>query len=394
MIVFDKTKQKACEEMLQKLVSQNTAQPEGNEKALVDDIEGFFGENVEKIRYNHGGNRASLVLKFKGLKEGGIAFVGHLDTVPLGRADEWLHEPLGAIVEGGIMYGRGTADMKAGVCAMLMTALYLQEQGIILERPVYFCFTADEEHGGIGIREIIESGILNQIDTAVICEPTSNHIGIAEKGALWLQVDGEGVAAHGSNPLAGTNALECLIKIKEKLDLHMKQEIEDPLLGNSTISLTKLQGGTGKNVIPGTGVMEMDIRTIPGNNHQEILKFVKSACEDIQKEQRNFKYKIQVLNNRAPVCVQEKNPTAAEFQEVAKNMGIDAEYKGLFCYTDVSMMIPPLDIPFIIFGPGEGEQAHKINEHISLESVKKYSDIYITYILNYYGVSYERKKSN
>lgn len=49
------------------------------------------------------------------------------------------------------------------------------------------------------------------------------------------------------------------------------------------------------------------------------------------------------------------------------------------------MMIPPLDVPFIIFGPGEAEQAHKTNEHISLQAVKKYSDIYITYLLNYDG---------
>lgn len=386
MKIFDKTNLEECEKLLRDLVSQDTSQPAGNEKVLVDKIDAFFGEAVEKTRYFHGGNRASFVLKFPGKEtEGGIAFVGHLDTVPFGEMESWYHEPLGAVTEDGIMYGRGTADMKAGVCAMLMTALYLQEQKPALKKSVYFCFTADEEQKGIGIGEIIDSGILDHIDAAVICEPSSDRIGIGEKGALWLRVCGEGVAAHGSNPTAGTNTLDCLIEVKEKLESYMNQETEHALLGRSTISLTKMQGGTGMNVIPGEGVMEMDIRTIPGSDHQEILKFVEEACQAIGREGKNFKYQIEVLNNRVPVCAQEKNPTACEFQEIAEKLGVKAECTGLLYYTDVSMMIPPLDVPFIIFGPGEAEQAHKTNEHISLQAVKKYSDIYITYLLNYDG---------
>lgn len=385
MIIFDNTKLKTCENLLTELVCQNTSQPEGNEKALVDKIEVLFGESVEKKRYDHGQNRASLVLKFDGQGEGGIAFVGHLDTVPFGEPEGWFHNPLSAVVENGIMYGRGAADMKGGVCAMLVTALYLQEQKPLLRKPVYFCFTADEEQGGIGIQAIIQSGILDFIEAAVICEPSSERIGIAEKGALWLRVLAEGMAAHGSNPSVGTNALDCLIEVKERLEAYMGQEAKHELLGNSTISLTKLQGGTGMNVIPGNGVMEMDIRTIPGSDHREILKFAEKACQEIQKERKNFKYEIQVLNNRVPVCAPEENPTAAGFRQTAEYLGIHAEYKGLLYYTDVSMMIPPLDIPFVIFGPGEAEQAHKTNEHVSLQSVKTFSDIYITYLLNYYG---------
>ncbi|XCP86089.1 M20 family metallopeptidase [Roseburia hominis] len=386
MLVFNQTKIEKCEEILGYLVSWDTRQPEGNEKEIVDYIEMLFGDTVEKEVYLHSPKRASLVLKFDGeQKDGGIAFVGHLDTVSYENPDDWKYNPLEAVVEDGVMYGRGTADMKSGVCAMILAALYLQEQKVKLKKPVYFCFTADEERGGIGIQKIIESGILNTIDAAIICEPSSRKIGIGEKGALWLQVTATGAAAHGSNPSAGTNALDCLIEIKTMLDSYMTKENGDSMLGKSTISLTKMNGGTGTNIIPVYGSMELDIRTIPETKNSEILEFLETACKEVQRKNREFKYGIHILNNRGSVCTKEDNPFVQDFKTAVESLEIEANCAGLKYYTDASQMIPPLNIPFIIFGPGEAEQAHKTNEHVSLHSVKECSDIYITYLINYCG---------
>ena len=118
----------------------------------------------------HGGKRGSLVVKIKGRREGkGTAFAGHLDTVACEADKDWIYAPLNAAVENGILYGRGAADMKGGVAAMMLTAEYLLSRGERPEEPVFFFFTADEEKDGIGARTLVEKGYMDQVGKLFIC---------------------------------------------------------------------------------------------------------------------------------------------------------------------------------------------------------------------------------
>lgn len=106
----------------------NTCQPEGNEGKLADVILEMLPENIVYKKINHSKTRASLIIKVNGeTEEGGIAFVGHMDTVACGDYSQWSYPPHDAIVKGDILYGRGSADMKGGDAAMILALKWMLE---------------------------------------------------------------------------------------------------------------------------------------------------------------------------------------------------------------------------------------------------------------------------
>lgn len=232
-----------CENLLKELVQINTCQPEGNEEKLVDAIIEKLPENMTCIKIPHTKDRASLIVKVVGKQDkGGVAFVGHIDTVACDKIEEWKFPPHQAIVKEDVMYGRGTADMKGGVVAMLMVMKQLFEEERIPEKSVYFCFTADEENNGIGIQSIVDGKYLENVEEVVICEPSDEKISICEKGALWLEVSVEGVASHASRPNLGINALEIAMDLAAELKKSIMKMGMHPILGEATVSVTKMQG--------------------------------------------------------------------------------------------------------------------------------------------------------
>ena len=124
-----------CKQILQKLVQINTCQPEGNEGKLADGILEMLPENIVYKKINHSKTRASLIIKVNGeTEEGGIAFVGHMDTVACGDYSQWSYPPHDAIVKGDILYGRGSADMKGGDASMILALKWILETK---KRPKY-----------------------------------------------------------------------------------------------------------------------------------------------------------------------------------------------------------------------------------------------------------------
>src|SRR5699024_6075010 len=197
--------------ILEKLVKINTTNLPGNEMDAVNAILSFFPE--ERTTYeiiDHGKNRGSLMITIPGeVQNRSLAFVGHIDTVPVSDAGDWKYPPFDAMVDNErILHGRGSADMKGGVTAMIAAALYFIEKDITPPNTLKFCFTADEESGGMGAIGIGEKGYLNDAEAMIIPEPTKEGIGISEKGALWLSISVTGKAVHGSRPDLGINAVE------------------------------------------------------------------------------------------------------------------------------------------------------------------------------------------
>ena len=116
-----------CKEVLQRLVRINSCQPKGNEKEVVETILSYFPKDIEKEIIDHGNDRQTLIIKIKGESEtGGVAFVGHTDTVAYGDMSRWTFAPLEAHEHNGYISGRGTADMKGGDTSMIATALEIR----------------------------------------------------------------------------------------------------------------------------------------------------------------------------------------------------------------------------------------------------------------------------
>ena len=374
-----------CQNVLEQLVRIDTRQPEGNEADLVQWIQNFLPAGVEQVRINHSPNRASLIVKMEGReKTGGAAFIGHLDTVAYSEPKQWKYPPLQAVTEDGILYGRGSADMKGGVAAMLLSMRWIAENKKQLRTPVYFCFTADEEMNGIGVRAVRDSGYLDGIREAVICEPSGERIGTCEKGALWVRIAIHGVASHASRPELGVNAIDHAIWLFESLKKEIDKGDTHEILGRSTVSVTRMNGGIMTNIIPSEVEMELDIRTIPGVSHQGLLNLIEQLKKEMCTIKPELRMEVEVLNDRSALESSRNHPFVEGFLKSAALSDIHTDKKGLCFYTDASQLIPKLEVPFVIAGPGEDEMAHRMNEAISLESVARYTECYCRYVDEHY----------
>ncbi|MEI3598667.1 MULTISPECIES: M20 family metallopeptidase [unclassified Oceanobacillus] len=372
-----------CEEILKSLVQTNTTNPPGNEMELVRLILNLFnGYPIDYEVLEHGNNRGSLVITIEGEKKNqSIAFIGHLDTVPVTDEQDWKYPPFEAKVVEDYLHGRGSVDMKGGVTSMIVTALYLVRNSITPPQTVKFCFTADEESDGIGVVATREAGLLNDTKRLIIPEPTNEKIGLGEKGALWLRIRVNGKATHGSRPELGSNAVEHLVDFISafKNSVHLLKD--NRILGDSTVQVTQIAGGVKTNIIPDRCEATLDIRTIPGNDHKKIINTAISIAENMSKKLPGTNVKIQIENNRPPIMMEEDAAIVKEMKGVYEELNIPVETKGMQFYTDASQVVPQLNIPFVIIGPGEEEMAHQKNERVAISSVKKMGLVYLNYIL-------------
>ncbi|WP_130805834.1 M20 family metallopeptidase [Senegalia massiliensis] len=369
--------------ILQRLSKIDSTQPEGNEKDVVIEILYIFKDyDIDYKMIDHGKNRASLVITLEGKdNDNSIAFLGHIDTVPVEDYEKWIYPPFDGVIEQGYMYGRGTADMKGGVTSMILTLLYLLENNITPSNKIKFCFTADEEANGIGILAVKENNILDDTKAIFVAEPSNEKIGLAEKGALWLEVNVEGLSAHGSRPELGVNAIEYLFDYIEKFKCRIKNNEVNQLLGKTTISINKFNGGIGTNVIPTEAKANIDIRTIPGHSHDEIIDISESIAQDMMNDKSNLNIKIDVENNRPAIETKRDERFIKNIEQIFKQLKYDFDYKGIYFYTDASQVIPDIKVPFVILGPGDDKMAHQRNEKIKLSSISNITEIYINYIL-------------
>lgn len=369
-----------CGDLLKTLVRMDTCQPNPGEERMVKLLAGLFPETAEKKIIRHGEGRASLIVRLPGEARGGVAFVGHMDTVACGDETAWKYPPLEAKEENGVIWGRGTADMKGGLVSMIAACRHLLESGAKLKKDIVLCFTADEEVGGLGALAVAEEETLHQAETVIVAEPSNENIGICEKGALWLKISAVGALAHGSRPEIGVNGVEKLMEFERRFRKIVPVSEEHVFLNHTTMAVTKLNGGIMTNVIPANAVMEIDMRTLPSVSHDKLLTQAGDICAEMMEECPKLSLKVEIINNRPAVEVAADHPFVEEMKAACEKAAITPVVKGLYFYTDASQIIPKTKAPFVIFGPGEDTMAHQFNEHIEIDSMVRVAKAYVEYM--------------
>ncbi|MEA4912772.1 MAG: M20 family metallopeptidase [Oscillospiraceae bacterium] len=375
MIKTDTTNTEECAALLAQLIGANTAQPAGNEAALCDFIEARYkNEPALRVRrLEHGGCRASLLIEAGPENTPATVFLGHLDTVAAGPAAAWDGDPFEARFDGDTVFGRGAADMKGGVAAMLLALDSLDADA--LKRRVVFGFTADEENGGLGARTLADSGALDGASEFFVCEPSSGALGLCEKGALWLRLTAQGRSCHASRPALGDNAAEKLIGLIDAVRAAAAGQTH-VLLGGSTVSLTGFHAGVMTNVVPPQAEATLDIRTVPALKNSALLESIRAAAAGKETE-------VEVLNDRPALESSADAPFVRRVRALAREAELPAGDKGICYYTDASLILPRCPAPFVIFGPGDDAQCHTANERGSVRSVAQFAAIYRAYIERY-----------
>jgi succinyl-diaminopimelate desuccinylase len=307
-----------------------------------------------------------------------ICFAGHIDTVPVGDIP-WEKDPFGDDTDSDEdrIYGRGASDMKGGVASMLAAGLELATAAD-RRAGITFVVTSGEETGSQGAKYLAGlGGALGKAGALIIPEPTSNRLVIAHKGALWLRAKTSGVAAHGSMPEQGVNAIYKAVDAVDKLREVSFHGVSHSILGTPTLNVGRIFGGTKINMIPDEAVLEIDIRMVPGQTGERVIDELKTAVGP--------GVVFQTLLNLDPVA---SDLSDRWIQSVAELLGnnldpADASL-GAPYFTDASFLSPAYgNIPTLILGPGEPEMAHKKDEYCSISKIREAKNIFLSIARNW-----------
>ncbi|MFW9993431.1 MAG: M20 family metallopeptidase [Candidatus Odinarchaeota archaeon] len=311
---------------------------------------------------------------------GKIVLSGHFDVVPPGNLENWdMCEPFEPQERGDLICGRGAADMKGGVVAIIGALLELAEKRD-LEREIVFLGTAEEESGMHGAKKFIKEYSPRNVDCYVITEPTDLKVGIAEKGIFWLELLLLGKSSHGSRPELGRNAIKMVTRALELIEKQLPRE-EHALLGRSTMNLGVIRGGTKVNMVPDECVVEIDFRLIPGISPEHFLTGVKQVLDH---ELGSTSFQLAVKNSIPAVETPVTHPFVSSFRETVRNTVGKYDLIGLTYATDAAILSPFDNRPFLIFGPGNPEVIHAPDEYVDFNDVLKASHCLVNAI-KYFG---------
>ncbi|WP_078592886.1 M20 family metallopeptidase [Evansella clarkii] len=287
-----------------------------------------------------------------------IVFNGHVDVVD---AHPQQFNPK---MENGKLYGRGSIDMKGGVASMMAAMVSLKDKD--LSCKVQLQIVPDEETGGnYGTGYLTEQGYLGDF---IICgEPTDYGIAVQSLGVIHLDVVTLGVAAHGSRPFLGENAIENAYKLYEKiLKLPFTEEEAPPFYGSASVNLAKISAGTARNMVPDRCTMALDIRYLPTQSPNDIIRQIEEAVVDGE---------VHIVQVSDPITTKEDNPyvkalgkcvTAHTDQKEPRIYGQRGSSDGKFFTKHGGAPVE--------FGP-VGKDWHGEQEMIDLSSVEVYQKI-------------------
>lgn len=379
------TYQDAVVDLLMQLMRYDTTNPPGNEKPLAEMLAAYLaGQGFATEVTDLGGNRANVTARLRGSGERkALLFNGHLDVVPTGQVP-WKFPPFEPHIEDGKLYGRGSSDMKSGLAAMIVAALAVKESGRPLKGDLIITGSADEESSSAGAVQFLESGGLEGVGAIIVGEPSSCELNISEKGALWIEVITLGKTAHGAFPQNGVNAIMGMNAILDELGKYRFKYTENTLLSAPSMNISTIQGGVKTNVVPDRCVLTLDIRTVPGMKHEDIINDIKVICEKAKGLVPGLETEVHPINDRPAVETAADHPFVRMGQEVIKDLfGRDAAVYGVNFYTDAAVFLPGTDLPALLYGPGDASMAHQPNEFVPVEKLGEAARFYAAMIERY-----------
>lgn len=310
-----------------------------------------------------------LVSSFRGDPPPGPVLVlcGHLDTVGLGDQPD----PLVARIDGDRLVARGAYDMKAGLAAALLacrTAARLAAAGEIAG-SVVVAAVADEEFASDGVQVVSERLVELGAAGAIVLEPTELAIGVAHKGFVWTRIDIEGVAAHGSRPHLGVDAVMQLGPVLVALG-EIDRQLADrhhPLLGPGNLHASIVSGGTEESTIPAHCTLVVERRTLPGESVADVEADIEAALDVCRAADPRLVVTATTTLAREPMETPIDSPVADVLSDaVTLASGREPQLVGMSYWAD-SGFLSAAGIPSVIFGPA-GDGAHADHEWVSISS--------------------------
>jgi succinyl-diaminopimelate desuccinylase len=321
--------------------------------------------------------RANITVHVKSAgQKPALLFASHLDVVPTGSA-RWKYPPFEAAEVEGRVFGRGASDMKGGIAAAVGAVRQVAESGAKLNGDLILVATAGEETDSCGARRFVDAAKLPKLVGIVVTEPTDLAVVNAHRGLLWVKFTTGGKTSHASMPHLGISAIESARLLLNELANYKLGFTRHPQLGRSIMSVNTISGGKATNVIADECSITADIRTLPGQNHSDVVADFEKLLSKIQGNNSRFVAEVGIIRD-CPALETDANNDFVK--TVCRICSVDNPQTVSF--TTDGPIFAALGAPVIILGPGKPELCHQPDEYIEIADVERaarqYKDIILT----------------
>ena len=352
------------------LLRFDTVNPPGRERDCARYAGSLLQEWGYRVDYHeYADTRTSVIARAGGSDaKAPLCLTGHLDVVPVG-ARAWTHDPFSGETDGDRLYGRGASDMKAGVAAILLAARGMAKK-LAATPGVVIVLTAAEEGGCIGSRHLSQQrALLGKAGAMIVGEPTSNYPLVGHKGSVKFHARFKGVSAHGSMPHLGVNAIYKAARALGKLELFDFGMAAHPVMGKPTLNVGTIEGGNTVNAVPDAADIGVDIRTVPGMDHEKLIQRLSGLLGEAE---------VDVFSNLGPVWTEPDLEWVQRVFEICKPYVEDRlEARTAPYMTDAANLLKVYaGAPTVVLGPGEAAMAHQTDEYCSQERIRQSVAIY------------------
>jgi acetylornithine deacetylase len=314
--------------------------------------------------------RPNVIGVLEGAQAGpSVMFCGHLDTVGVdGMTDPFLPR-----LEGGRLYGRGAQDMKGGIAAMIAAAGELARgwtRGQLIVAAV-----VDEEHMSLGAEALVRDW---RADMAIVTEPTDLTMAIGHKGFAWVEITTRGIAAHGSRPDEGRDAIARMGRVLvalEARDRELRAGTPVPYQGTASLHASLIHGGRELSSYPDRCTLQMERRTVSGEDDDVVRREIESLLEGLRRADPEFAADARVHAYRPAYCLDAAHPLARTLAAAISGTGRSAAPGGMSFWTDAAILAGA-GMPSLLFGPG-GAGLHSTTEYVNVEDVYACRDILV-----------------
>lgn len=363
-------------ELLEKLIGFPTVSDQSN-LDLVRFVQEFLatrGISATSVP-DEKGTKASLFATIGPDAPGGIVLSAHTDVVPV-KGQSWNSDPFRLAKQNDRFYGRGTADMKGFVACALSAAARASQRK--LNRPLHLAFSYDEEIGCVGVRPLLKALADKALKPSlcIVGEPTGMQVALGHKGKTAARATCHGSEGHSAMAPLSLNAIHLAADFIASLRIRQTELEQHGVRDDAynvpytTIHAGKIAGGLALNIVPKTCVVDFEIRNVPAENPEKILRDIRADADAIVKPLasrfKQARIDVEVVNSY-PGLETKPDGEIAKFMKIAGN---EKPIKVSFG-TEGGLYQQELRFPTVVCGPGFMEQGHKPDEFIAREQIAR-----------------------
>ena len=362
--------------LLERLVGFDTTSRDSNLDLIGFVRDWLAGHGVtSELVHDATGTKASLWATIGPTDRGGIVLSGHTDVVPVDGQD-WHTDPFRLTERDGLLYGRGTCDMKGFIACVLAAVPTLVARGPV--EPVHIALSYDEEVGCLGVRPLLQHVIAShpRPRLCIVGEPTSMDVVDSHKGIRSFETIVTGREAHSSRPDKGVNAIVVMAGLVGFLqDLAAEMVARGDPSGRfepaaTTVGIGVIDGGSATNIVARRCRLQWEYRSLPTSDADEIERRFRAHVEDVvlpdmrARAPEEAAVLTRIISEAPPLFAR----AGSEAEALVKRLAQRNETKAVAYVTEAGLF-DQNEIPTIVCGPGDIAQAHRPDEFIPLEQM-------------------------